>query len=147
WAPLYLVTAAGSWLLAAVGIGGPVDGFSRPFQASAGLSGILAAGIGAWLAFRVAQSVFGRRAAIWATLGVWLGSSALYYSVVSPTYSHAPSMCATSAVIYAWRRSTGETAVRRYLWLGLLTGMAALVRWQDAVFVIAPLADIVGDAR
>jgi len=146
WAPLYLVTAAGSWLLAALGIGGPVDGFSRPFQASAGLSGVLAATIGAGLAFGAARSWFGTRAAFWATLAVWLGSSALYYSVVSPTYSHATSMCATSAVIYAWRRWTGEMTVGRYTGLGLLTGMAALVRWQDAVFVIAPLADILGEA-
>jgi hypothetical protein len=104
------------------------------------------------------------RAAAWATLVLWLSSSTIYYSLVSPTYSHAASLLATSAFWYVWIRtdrieSTPDrppraamrarwklggatwtlTPAKRYVLLGLCTGIAALMRWQDAI-LLAPVA-------
>jgi hypothetical protein len=140
--PLYLLTGLGAWILSGLGIGGPIDGFGRAFQASAGFSGIAAASLGAWIAFQTARRVFDPFVAVWATLVVWLGSSALYYSLVSPTYSHASSMLATSLVVYVWHRTAATQTWRRYALLGGAVGLAALVRWQDAVFFILPAADV-----
>lgn len=140
WLPLYLLTALGAWIAGAFG-GGAVDGFGRAFQASAGFSGIAAAGLGAWLAFLTARRAFGDATAIWATMVIWLGSSALYYSLVSPAYSHASSMLATSLVVYLWQRTARTHTWRRYACLGAAVGFAALVRWQDALFCILPAAD------
>jgi hypothetical protein len=147
WAPLYLLTTAGAWLLHALGLAAPADGFSRPFQASAAFSGIAAATLGAWLAFRMARDLFGPAVALWATLAVWLGSSALYYSLVSPTYSHASSMLVTSLVLYAWWRTIDRRTTSRYAMVGALVGLAALVRLQDVVFLAAPVLDALDDAR
>jgi hypothetical protein len=85
--------------------------------------------------------------ALWATLAVWLGSSAIYYSLVSPTYSHACSMLATSASLYVWWRSRAERTPGRYALVGALVGFAALIRPQDVVFLVAPLLDTVQDLR
>ena len=146
WLPLYLLTALGAWILSGFGVGGSVDGFGRAFQASAGFSGIAAAGLGAWLAFLAARRAFDDAVALWAMLLVWFGSSALYYSLVSPAYSHASSMLATSLVVYVWYRTAGTHTWRRYAWLGAAVGFAALVRWQDAVFWLLPAADAIGGA-
>ena len=97
WSPLFLLVTAGVWIVDRFGAAYPLDGYGRLFQASAGFSGVLAAGLGAWFAYLAAASLFSRRAAIWATLAIWLASSALYYSVISPTYSHAASMLTVSA--------------------------------------------------
>jgi hypothetical protein len=147
WAPLYLLTTAGAWLLHLAGLAEPADGFSRVFQATAALSGIGAATLGAWLAFGLARDLVGPVLALWATLAVWLGSSALYYSLVSPTYSHAASMLVTSLTIYAWWRTRHRRTITRYAMVGGLVGLATLVRPQDVVFLAAPLLDAVGDAR
>ncbi len=141
WAPLYLVVLTLIAALRAVGLDYPLDGYGRVFQATAGFSGIAAATLAAWLAYLTASRLFSTRAAIWATLGIWLGSSALYYSVISPTYSHAPSMLATTALTFHWIRTRGRTDVLRYVQLGALTGFAALVRWQDATLLLLPGLD------
>src|SRR3954468_24165215 len=51
WAPLFLCVAAGAWIANLFGAGYPLDGYGRLFQASAGFSGTIAAGLGAWFAY------------------------------------------------------------------------------------------------
>lgn len=147
WSPLYLVTTAGVAAADQLGAGYPLDGYGRLFQASAGFSGILAATVAAWLAFAWARRVFGARPAIWATLTVWLGSSAVYYSVISPTYSHASSMLTASLFFYAWGRTLDRQTPWRYALVGALCGLTALVRWQDAVFLVVPALDVAWHLR
>jgi hypothetical protein len=139
WAPLFLLVTAGVWVADALGAAYPLDGYARLFQASAGFSGILAAGLGAWFAYLAAASLVSRRAAIWATLAVWLASSALYYSAISPTYSHAASMLAVSAFFLAFVRTVDRQDLGRYALLGALAGIAALMRWQDAILIVIPI--------
>jgi hypothetical protein len=147
WAPLFLLVTAGVWLANQLGAAYPLDGYGRLFQASAGLSGVAAAGLGAWLAYLAAASLVSRRAAVWATLTVWLASSALYYSVISPTYSHAASMLAVSAFWLAYIRLRADRRLSRYAALGALAGVAALMRWQDAILLAIPAADAVASIR
>jgi hypothetical protein len=143
WAPAYLAACSIAWLLSLAGLAPRPDGFATLLQATAGASGIAAATGGAWLAFLAARRLFGVRISIWATWTMWLGSSAIYYSLVSPAYSHASSMLATGLFVWAWaRRDEGEPREARYAWLGALAGFSALVRWQDAVFLAAPALDL-----
>lgn len=147
WAPLYLAVSIGIWGARLAGLAYPLDGYARAFQASVGISGIFAAIAGAWLAYLSARLLFERRASLWSVVGIWLGTSALYYSMVSPTYSHAASMLATSLFTYAWlsRPIAPDTAkwhIGRFALWGAAAGFAALVRWQDAVLLAAPAMDI-----
>ena len=141
WAPLYLVLTAATWLLHAIGLGAAGDGYGRLFEGSAGVSGALAATIGAYLAYRAAAQLHGARAAIWATLIMWLGSSAIYYSLISPTYSHAISMLAVGIYLLTWLTTRDRQTIGRYALVGFLGGLASLVRWQDAVLLIIPAID------
>ena len=141
WAPLYLATTAAVWLMGLFGVSYPLDGYGRVFQATAGFSGIAAAACGAWLSYLAARQLFSPRVAIWGTLGFWLGSSGLYYSVISPTYSHAPSMLATSLLVWWWLRTRDRADVLRYAQLGVLVGFSSLIRWQDATLLLVPALD------
>jgi hypothetical protein len=148
WAPLFLLVSLGVSAARMAGIAYPLDGYARVFQASAGVSGILAATGGAWLAYRAARQIYDERAALWAAVAAWLGTSALYYSLVSPTYSHAASMLATSVFTYQWLSrpvpsGSSRWHVERFAIWGAAAGFAALVRWQDAVLLAAPALDIV----
>jgi hypothetical protein len=144
---MFVLAAGVTLLLNALGASYPVDGFGRLFQATAGLTGIVAATLGVWLTFRACAEHAGRRAAIWACLTVWLASSAVYYSVISPTYSHAASLFAMSGFWYAHIRMRDLQSVRRYLVLGALCGAAALMRWQDAILLIVPAIDLLSARR
>lgn len=141
WAPLYLIATGAVAVLRWCGVEYPLDGFGRVFQASAGFSGIAAATFGAWFAFRAAAVLSGARVAIWATLAIWLGASALYYSLVSPTYSHASSMFANGAVVLMWILTRDRSDLGRYAALGALIGFAALVRWQEVTLLALPVID------
>lgn len=143
WAPLFLVVSGVVAIARFAGSSYPLDGFGAPFQLSAFYSGIAAATAGAWLTFLACTRLFSRRPAIWATLAVWTGSSAIYYSAISPAYSHAASMLAAGAFVYVWVATRGETSAVRYAAVGALGGFAALVRWQDVVFLAVPAVELV----
>jgi hypothetical protein len=142
WAPAFLLAVAGVWLIDLLGAGYPLDGFAPAFQAAAGFSGIAAATAGSWLAYLTAARLFGARTAIWATLIIWLSSSALYYSLISPAYSHSASMLAVSAFWFIWTRTRDRQDVPRYALVGATIGIAALMRWQDAVLLLVPALDV-----
>lgn len=140
--PVFLLVTAGVWFANLVGVAYPIDGFGRVFQATTGFSGIVAATIGSWFAYRIAREFYDARVAIWSTLAVWLGSSALYYSLVSPAYSHSSSMFAAGAFWLFWIRTRGDGTLRRYFVLGVFAGVAALMRWQDAVLLAVPALEV-----
>ena len=111
------------------------------------MTGIIAATAGSCFAYLAAAAVFDRRAAIWATLAVWLSSSALYYSLISPAYSHAASMLTVGAFWLVWIRTAPRQDLRRYASLGLLAGLSALMRWQDMILLLVPLLDVLWHRR
>ena len=145
WAPGFLAVSGAIVVAREMGSTEAVDGYGRWFQASAGFSGIVAATVGAWLVWLALARLYDASAAIWAVLAVWLGSSALYYSLVSPTYSHASSMLALGAVFCYWVVTAASNTPRRYFVIGLLIGFASLVRWQDVVFALLPLIGVLAD--
>lgn len=143
WAPLFLAVTAVVWIANLFGAGYPLDGFARAFQATPGFSGIAAACAGSCLAYLAARRLVDRDAAIWATLAVWLSSSTLYYSLVSPTYSHAASMLVVSGFWFVWIATLDRQTTARYAATGALAGAAALMRWQDAVLLAIPAIEAV----
>ena len=147
WAPAFLLVTAVVWLYDALGGAYPLDGYALAFQAAAGVTGIIAATAGSCFAYLAAAAVFDRRAAIWATLAVWLSSSALYYSLISPAYSHAASMLTVGAFWLVWIRTAPRQDLRRYASLGLLAGLSALMRWQDMILLLVPLLDVLWHRR
>lgn len=135
WSPFYLTARA---------ILGTPPGGSREeawLLASVGLAGVFYATLGACLTFMAAARLCSRRAAFWATLLVWLGGPAVYYSTVSPAYSHAASMCVVAAFVYAWIATRGRVGWPQAILLGALGGLVALVRWQDAILLLLPGGD------
>lgn len=143
WTPFYLAAL----LMMRVAGSGPLNGMEPLLQASVGVAGIFYATLGSCLTFWVCTRFLPRAAAFWSTSVVWLAGPALYYSVVSPTYSHATSSFAVALFMYAWLRTRETPGFGRACLLGLLGGLVALVRWQDAIVLLVPLAELVYEMR
>jgi len=141
WAPLYLLIVAAQWLASIAGLAAAPDGYGRVAQLAPGLTGIMAATCAAMLAHRFARRLTDPSTALAATLAVWLGSHALYYSLVSPSYSHAPSMLAGAIFFGHWLATRDAPSPGRLAVSGALAGLAALMRWQDALFLLVPLIE------
>jgi hypothetical protein len=141
WAPFYL---SATMILRVAGHG-PLDGTEPVLQASVGLAGIFYATLGSCLTFWACARLFPRAAAFWATVVVWLAGPAVYYSFVSPTYSHATSWFAVALFVGTWLKTREQPRLGRTVLLGALGGLVALVRWQDAVVLLLPVAEALDD--
>ena len=140
WSPFYVSTRL------ALGAVGPWKRSDALLYASVGVAGIVYATLGALFTFWSCARLFPRRAAFWATLVVWLAGPAVYYSLVSPTYSHATSMFAVAVFVFAWLATRHRAGFGSAALLGALGGLVALVRWQDALVLILPVADLLAAA-
>jgi hypothetical protein len=139
--PLYLLAAAAQWALSGMGLASVPDGFDRVLQLVPGVTGVLSTIGAALLCLRLARTRVDDATALVSVVAVWLGSHAVYYSLVSPSYSHAASMLATSAFFYRWLTTRDAPSVGRMAEWGALAGIAALMRWQDALLVGIPLIE------
>jgi len=96
-----------------------------------------------------------------ASLMTFWGTPALYYSTIEPLNTHVPGMLLTALLVYGWlklsqkapdeaapggalsnwgarRAHALDTTLLRFFFLGLVAGLATLVRWQLALH-IAPI--------
>ena len=135
WSPFYV---AARLVLGAVEPGERAEAL---LHASVGVAGIFYATLGAWFTFWACALLFPRRAAFWATLVVWLAGPAIYYSSVSPAYSHATSFFAVALFVYVWLRTRAAPGYGRTILLGALAGLVAMVRWQDSLVLLLPVVE------
>jgi len=143
WTPFYLVACLAVALANLAGANVPFDGLAAPFQLSVGVAGIVYATVGAYLAYRLAARLYPRVPAFWGALVAWLATSAIYYSLVSPAYSHAASMFTVALFTYVWFVTRGDDRLRRAALVGALGGLAMLVRWQDVVVLALPVLETI----
>ncbi|MGH7860132.1 MAG: hypothetical protein ACREQY_22625 [Candidatus Binatia bacterium] len=136
WAPFYL-TAVAIERASGEPPGGEAPGFSQGAVAAVCLGSVFWGTVGLLLAHAIARRFADAGAALSATLLVWSGTNLLFYLYVSPPLAHATSFFAVSLLLWWWveRSPEGE----RPFVLGLLAGLAASVRWQDGIFLSAPL--------
>ena len=142
WAPAFLATYATLALLRPLGIAIPLDGLAAPFLLSVGVAGIGYATLGAFFCYKSCRLLFAAGPAFWGALVAWLATPAVYYSLISPAYSHATSLFASALFCYVWLKTRDDDRIRRVVWLGVLAGLAALVRWQDVIILVLPLSEL-----
>ena len=143
WLPFFLFTCGVVALLRTAGVAIAFDGISAPFQLSAGIAGIAYATLGGYLCYRACVRLCPPAASLWGTLVAWLATPAIYYSLVSPAYSHATSLFVVGLFIWTWLRTMGDDRATRYALLGVIGGLAALVRWQNAIVLVLPAVELV----
>ena len=142
WSALYVPTVLVEALL---GRGSSPPGYSGMDIAAVCVASMLYAALGLLLTYEACRSLASERAAFWGTVIVWLGSNLLFYMYVTPPMSHANSFFASALLLWTWLRA--RDGAKGALTIGLLGGLLASVRWQDALFMLTPLsAPLVGGA-
>lgn len=141
WAPFFLVGDASARLLHRLGFNVAADGYSLPYIWAVSLGSAIYAGIALMLTYRIARQITNRAIALWASLIIWLGTPALFYSHLAPTYAHATSWFAAALFLTVWYRTREGRSWRAWIALGALGGLVAMIREQDAVFLLVPAVD------
>jgi hypothetical protein len=141
WSPFFGVGHLVAGRLAAQGRDVAVDGSSFPYRQSIVIAGLVYALIGWWLTLRLCEQWFRTRVAATAVALVAGGSFMLWYMVVEPTMTHAPSMAAVAAFLLYWTRTRDQRSLMGWVVLGVIAGLMTLLRWQNALFAIVPACD------
>jgi hypothetical protein len=141
WAPFFLAGDGIAHLLHAARASVAADGFSLPYIWAVSIGAALYAGAALLLTYWLTSQITDHCAAFWASLVIWLGTPAFFYSHLAPTYAHATSWFATAALLAVWYRTRERRTWMGWVALGLLGGLVAMIREQDAVFLLIPVVD------
>jgi hypothetical protein len=137
WTPLIWIAQAGAVVANVFGAGIQLHGYTLWHQRFVFLSSALfacgAALLGARLARRLvfADRQGGTWPPVYAAIAVLLGTSLTYYATYMPSYAHAMDAMACAGFLFYWAISVGRRDRRRWLVLGVLLGVATLVRVQE----------------
>jgi len=136
--PAYLPVSLVAGRLAA-----PVGVFGTPLTAAFTLASLLYGLLALALAYRLAREVLGSgRAAAGGVAAAAFATPFVYYLLFEPSYSHTFSTFMVTAFVYAWWRTRGERTAAAWLGLGLIGGLMAVTRWQDALLLGLVLVDL-----
>lgn len=129
-------------------------GSDRPLGYGAGavlgaaLWSIVLVGLGAELTRRLVAQVAGGPEAFAATIMAWVATPALYYTIISPLYSHAPAWVAVAAMLWlTWRAALSPLRSDAWFWSGLAAGWMVAVRLQDVPLLAVPLVALAVSSR
>ncbi len=148
WLPGYVVGCALDWVLSTLGASSRPVGYGPGAALGAAVWCIALAGLGADLTRRLVQQTVGVEYGLSSTVMIWLGTPALYYTLIAPLYSHAIAWFAVSLMIWlAWVASQRESGWARWGAVGLLSGLVLAIRQQDAPILLIPLSLLVVSAR
>lgn len=144
WMPFFLLAHAISLLLNAFGRSVPTNGMSYIYEASVCLGTIAYATLGFILTYhtirKLPTSAIGPT--FWSVIGMWWATPAIYYLIAEPSMSHALTICTMALFLFTWYALSPNCSMWDWMKLGLATGLVALVRWQDGIIALVPLAEL-----
>ncbi len=141
WFPFFFAGDLAARAGHAVGLSVEPNGYSAPYIWAVSLGSAVYAGIALVLTYLLARRITDPKAAFWAALVIWLGTPALFYSHLAPTYAHATSWFAVALFLTVWFRTRDRRTWIGWALLGALGGLVAMIREQDAVFLLVPAVD------
>ncbi len=156
WSPFFAAGHVVAKGLRAQGRDVAVDGTSYPYRQAVCIAGLFYGLLGAWCCWRLARLFFDAGVAAGATTIALAGSFMLWYLVKEPSMSHAPSMAAVAAFVWAWAAtggiretpgSLGSLSLTRWGLLGLGAGLMMSIRWQNALFTVLPAIELIAARR
>ncbi len=143
WAPFFSLFHLLSIILSKLGFAVSTDPMSLFHRFSAYFANLLYSFIGIALTFRLLRSHY----PIWisglCSLAAVAGTATLNTTIWQTTMNHAPSFFAVTLFIYYWHQQRNDPTARSMIILGLAGGMMILVRWQNGLFLILPLLDMI----
>jgi len=133
WTPFFLLAHALSWLL-----GLPMNGYSGLYQAAVCLGSMIYGFIGLVMTYYLCREYVDSLTAVVAVVVIWLSSNVIYYLVIEPSMSHMASLGAVASLLAWWRLRRDQTSWVYWIVLGVLGGLATLIRPQDVLFLVLP---------
>jgi len=117
------------------------DGYSLPYQLLVGGSSLLIAFLGLGFVYGLCRTQARPARGALATMLLTLGTTIVYYNAIEISLPHDMGTALLGGFVWYWLTSYGSLRGRRWFFLGIWLGTAALVRWQLASFIILPIGE------
>ncbi|EFK09530.1 conserved hypothetical protein [delta proteobacterium NaphS2] len=135
WTPFALVGH-----LVAKTAGLPQDGYAMPYVYLVNLASAIYGFLALLMIYALLRNYFDRRTAMVSTITFWLSSSVFYYMYIEASMSHAVSLFAVTLFIWYWHRTKNGRDWGQWILLGLVSSLMVMVRYQNGLFMLIPLA-------
>jgi hypothetical protein len=112
------------------------DGYSMPYQILVGFTTLLCSLIGLVCIYAICRHWAKPVVAALVAGVLTLGTTIVYYSVIEGSMSHGIGAAAAAVTTWYWLRDFGSLRPGRWILLGILVGVTALMRWQMATLAI-----------
>jgi hypothetical protein len=142
WSPFFL---AAHWI--ELSQGHMADGYSQIYLSFTTIGTMIYGLIGIFLMYLLICEFAPPEVSLISTICVWLGSSVVFYIYHDPSVSQAHSFFAATLFLYYWYKSRNSSSPSRYALLGILGGLMALVKWQDSLYLIVLIYDMIKSLR
>jgi len=144
WLPFFLLAHLWLGVLNLLGGDYPRNGFFNPYQRAVGLGTLIYGFAGLVLIYRILRDYFSKSISALTIISVCAGSFLIWYLAVESSMVHGVSLFATTLFLYLWHQTRTDRSTRQWALLGASAGLMAMVRWQNVLFLVFPVAEAVG---
>jgi Dolichyl-phosphate-mannose-protein mannosyltransferase len=145
WVPLFQITFGFTNLIKAIIPNLKISGFEPIFEYSAALTSIFLGISSLFLVFKIISQYFSEKVSLLTVTALFFATNLFFYIAVEPINSHAASFfVSTLFVVYFLTRKKDGLY---YIILGLIGGVAGLVRTQDLLILSIPIIQIILNYR
>jgi predicted esterase len=137
----------GHYLLEASGLPWEANGYSLPYQILVGATSLAASAAGPFFLCAICRRYAEPRRAALAVALLVLGSTMVHYGAVEVGMAHGLGTTALAALVWYWQKTYGSPRPGRWFLVGVLLGIAALMRWQLATFAFLPAGEALLSGR
>lgn len=137
--PFYAIGHLVALLLSGLGVDVTTDGLSWVYELFYCLGSIGLGIAGLFLCYKASSHIFSRFSALIAVIGVWFASPLTFYLCLESSMSHPVSQFLVSLFLYLCVLTSWIHRRRQQVLIGLILGLAVLVRPQNLLFASVPL--------
>ena len=120
---------------------GQADGFGYAYETAFGLGSYFLGSLGLLFVLRTVSRFFPTGMSFLSLVTLWASSFLLWYMVIEPAMPNTMSFAFSSFFLGYWLAKRPFRGARDWVILGVLVGVAALVRWQNVVLLALPVID------
>ncbi len=134
WSPFYLMGH-----LFANSFGYDTDGYSFPYIYMINLGSAILGFLALLMIYNFCRKFFSKKVCFLSIITFWLSSSIFYYMYFEASLSHCASLFAVTSFIYYWYNTKNNRTYLQWFFLGLLSSLMLIVRYQNVFFMVLPL--------
>jgi hypothetical protein len=123
------------------GLSWAADGYSLPYQLLVGCTTLLISFMGLVFLFGACRRFAEPPRASLAAAFLTLGTTIIFYSAIEVSMAHSVGPAVVAGLMWYWLRTYGSDRPRRWFLVGVLVGLAALMRWQLVTFAFLPAGE------